>query len=321
MVEIVKVFPGQGSQQVNMGLDLYEYSERVRSLFTLASDISHMNLHTLLTEGTLGQITDTRVAQIVITLVNRASSVLLEEKGFKAAAAAGFSLGELSAYREAQVIDDIQLFSITAKRGQLMARNAVSAERRYGELAMAAIVGLSFDQVDEVIRQCGQPHVYASNDNSAKQVVIAGLRSSVERIEVLLKDLKVRRVIYLNVSGPFHTPLMDEARAEFEQFLQGISFSKPVIPLYSNVTGKKISSNEDIRSLCARQIVSPVRWTAIMENIAADHPVCDAVETGYGKVLSGFFRSTSVRCHQAGTVEGLHQIQAMNKEGQNERVL
>jgi [acyl-carrier-protein] S-malonyltransferase len=308
MVNYIGVFPGQGSQQPRMGLDLFQESDRVRSLFTLASDISHLPLYSLLEKGTLEEITPTRIAQLLITLINRASSIVLHERGYSPIAVAGFSLGELAAYREAGVISEEDLFSITAKRGQLMAQNAEIVKKEYGELAMAAIIGLSFDVVEQVIADSGEPYVYAANDNSTNQVVISGLRSSVEKIEVLVKALKARRVMYLNVSGPFHTPLMNEAKREFDSFLNSIDFSDPVIDLYSNVTGQLISSKKEIRRLCGEQIVSPVRWTAIMKDIETNYSGYRAIEVGYGKVLTALFKRSSISCYQGGTVEDINKI-------------
>ncbi len=308
MVKYIGVFPGQGSQQPKMGLDLFQESEKVRSLFTLASDLSHLPLYSLLEEGSLKEITDTSVAQLLITLINRASSIVLSERGFTPVAAAGFSLGELSAYRAAEVITEEELFSLTAKRGQLMAQNAKNVTEKYGELAMAAIIGLSFEVVEQLIADSGEPYVYASNDNSTNQVVISGVRSSVEKIEVLVKAHKVRRVMYLNVSGPFHTPLMNEAKEEFDLFLDKIEFSDPVIDLYSNVTGQLISSKNQIQKLCSEQLVSPVRWTSIMKAIETNYSGYKAIEVGYGKVLTAFFKRSPISCFQGGTIEDINKI-------------
>jgi len=308
MVEYVAVFPGQGSQQVNMGLDIYEKSARVRSLFSLASEVSHLDLYKILKNGSLDEITETSIAQVVITLVNRSCSIVLKELGFTAVAAGGFSLGELSAYREAQMISEEDLFSITSERGKLMARNASEITHEYGDLAMAAVIGLSFETVEKAIIDSGESQVFVSNDNSVNQVVISGVRSSVERMEIILKKLKAHRVMYLNVSGPFHTPLMNDAKRELEEYLQHIDFSQPKIPVYSNVTGKLLALENDIRSVCASQIVSPVRWRSITENIVSDYSRFEVIEVGYGKVLSGFFKRTPIRCHQSGTIEKLNQI-------------
>jgi [acyl-carrier-protein] S-malonyltransferase len=318
MVNYIGLYPGLGSQQPQMGLDLYKESEKVRSLFTLASDISHANLYTLLKNGTIEDLTETAIAQLVITAVNRSASIILSERGYSPLAVAGFSLGELSAYREAEVISDESLFTLVTKRGQLMAQNGDSIKEKHGDLAMAAIIGLPFETVDKVIKESGIQSVWAANDNSVQQVVISGIRSKVEQIESLLKSLGTRRIIYLKVSGPFHTPLMNESKEEFASFIDGIPFFDPIIPLYSNVTGERMNDSDMIKKLCAQQIVSPVRWTKIIDTIEGTFDGVDALEVGYGKVLTNLCKGRSLRCRQAGS---LCEIDQLDEEIGYERVL
>ena len=305
MVHTIGLFPGQGAQYEKMGLDLFEHYDEVRELFTLASDISGLDVHRLLSEGSLEEITATETAQVLITLVNLSAAKVLHLKGAAVSATAGFSLGELTSYAVAGVIDDEQLFRLVTRRGALMGHYGSEAARRFGALSMAAVIGLSFDQVHHIISEANVEHLYAANDNGPAQVVISGLASSMDALTPALKASGARRVIPIRVSGPFHTPLMQEARQVFDADLETVRFNDPDIALYSNVSGETVEKGEQVRELCSQQIVSPVRWTKIMNRLVSDYPGVPVVESGPNKVLSGLMRAVGVKCLQAGTVESL----------------
>lgn len=305
MVGNISLFPGQGAQYEKMGLDLFDTYDEVKELFTLAADISGLNVHRLLSEGTLEEITATEKAQVLITLVNLSAAKVLKMKGATVAATAGFSLGELTSYAVSGVIDDEQLFRLVTRRGALMGHYGNEAAKRYGALSMAAVIGLSFEHVQELLAGSDVDHLYAANDNGPAQVVISGLASSMEAVTATLKEAGARRVIPIQVSGPFHTPLMQEAREAFDADLDAVSFNDPTIALYSNVSGETVSSGQRVKELCSQQIVSPVRWTKIMNHLTSGYPGVPVVESGPNKVLSGLMRSVGVKCLQAGTVESI----------------
>ncbi len=308
MVNCISCFPGQGAQFTGMGLDLYEAYAEVKELFTLAGDISGLDVHRLLSEGTMEEITETENAQVLITLVNRSALSVLSSKGVKPAAAAGFSLGELTAYAAASVIGDEDLFRLVTRRGALMARYGKEIQQSLGSVSMAAVIGLGFEEVSAFVAESGIEHLYAANDNGPAQVVISGLASSLEAAQPLLKEKGAKRIIPLKVSGPFHTPLMEEARQEFLRELDAVPFRDPAIALYSNVTGEKVESGEKMKDLCSLQIVSPVRWTRIMSDLELSFPDLNVVESGPNKVLSGLFRGVGRKCLQAGTVSEIESL-------------
>ena len=305
MVNIISLFPGQGAQYEKMGLDLYDRYDEVKRLFALAGDVSDFDVHHLLSEGSLEEITATEKAQVLITLVNLSAAKVLKMKGISVGATAGFSLGELTSYAVAGVIDDEQLFRLVARRGALMGHHGGEAAKRFGALSMAAVIGLSFDRVQEIIGSSSVEHLYAANDNGPAQVVISGLAASMETVTPALKAAGARRVIPIQVSGPFHTPLMQEARQEFDADLEVERFNDPSIALYSNVSGDVVDSGARVKELCSQQIVSPVRWTKIMNHLASDYSGVPVVESGPNKVLGGLLRAVGVKCLQAGTVESL----------------
>ena len=309
MVTYIGVFPGQGAQFPLMGLDLYEKYKSVKDLFALASDITHVDLYKMLHSGSSEDLQQTHNTQVLITLINRACSIVLHEMNIAPLAVSGFSLGELSAYKEASILSEETLFSLVWDRGTIMARHAMIVQRELGNIGMAAVIGLSFEQVDAIIKESGINHLYAANDNSVTQVVVSGLFSALSEVEPLLKEKGAKRIIPLKVSGPFHTPLMIEAKKEFEEIIQKHSFYMPKITVYSNVHAKKIQSTAEAKELLAQQLISPVRWSAIVKEMEVLYPTIKAIEVGPNTVLTGLFRSTQVTCYPSGSVEYMEKIE------------
>lgn len=298
-------------------MDLYQNSGQVRTLFTLASDLSGHDMRHLLEEGSEEELQQTENTQLAVTLANRSASLALQEQGISAACYAGFSLGELSAMAGAGVIDDEALFAIVTKRGSLMAQASKEAVASQGELGMAAVMGIGFSEVCRVLEDEHAEGLYCANDNSPVQVVISGLASEITRLSDALKAAGAKRILPLRVSGPFHTPFMAKVQEEYAEFLHKIPFKDPVVPLYANVTGLPVHSGDEARALSIQQLFSPVRWNAIMQAIACAEIAGGAVEAGPGTVLSGFWRAsgTNIVCTPAGTYE---QIVALaHKETQD----
>lgn len=310
MVTYAACYPGQGAQRPQMALDLFRESASVRTLFDIASDASDKHMYDLLEQADESVLQQTEITQIAVTLANRSATMMLQERGIQLGCHAGFSLGELSAYAATKVLSDEMLFTVVAKRAKLMARASQDAESRYGRLAMAAVIGLGFDEVQRILETQEVSLVYGANDNGPKQVVVSGLADEIDRCSAALKHVGARKVIPLKVSGPFHTPLMREAEAEFADFLADIPFADPVALLYATVTGAPVFRGNEVRALCARQLSSPVRWTKIMEHIALEGHFSKAVEPGPGSVLCGLWKSSghSVSCLPAGRYEDILNI-------------
>lgn len=305
MEKLVMCFPGQGSQQPNMAIDLYDYSPKVKSLFQMASDISHLDLYKILKEGDAEILKKTEVAQNAIALASLSSFILLKERGLDPIAVAGFSLGELMALRSSCVIDDESLFNLIYKRSSLMALSSDMAIKKYGPVAMAAIIGLNVTAVEKVLNQANINNIYIANDNSDKQVVISGVKEGIEKIVPLLKENGAKRVVMLKVSGPFHTPLLKEAEVSFNQYLETIQLNKPKCALYSNVTGQ-IEPN--IEEYIAKQITNRVQWTSIMKDIKARYEEYKILEVGVSKTLTNLFKTEKIICRPCGTVEQIEGL-------------
>ena len=312
MVNMVSVFPGQGAQFPHMGLDLYEQYKSVKELFLLASEICCVDLYRLLESGSEEELQKTQYTQLLITLINRSCSIVLNEKGYKSICAAGFSLGELSAYKEASVFSDETLFSLVNHRGHIMAKHGYIVQQKLGSIGMAAVLGLNFATVNAIIKDSHIEYLYAANDNSATQVVVSGLFSSLEKLEPLLKEKGAKRVIPLKVSGPFHTQLMQDAKEEFMDVLEKYEFYHPSIPLYSNVHAELIKSTGEAKQLLADQLTYPVMWSAIVKKLEEHYASQKVIEVGPGKVLTNLFRSKKVTCFSSGTVQ---EIEKLEKEG------
>ena len=322
MVNIIALYPGQGSQYPNMALDLYASSQSVKDLFTLASEATHTDLHTLLATGSEEDLKRTEVTQLVVTLANRAAQVRLSELGFRVICHSGLSLGELSAYASGGILPDETLFQLVQKRSTLMAEAALQVEKKYGKLGMAAVLGMDFASVEKILTENSIQGVYPSNDNGPNQVVIAGLATSIDEAKPYLIAGGARRALPLKVSGAFHTPFMQDATEEFSSYLESLHFSNPKQRIISSVTAEEVLTAQSAKKLLSLQLANPVRWTKVMQRISNikketenTHPTEQTVlaEVGPGTVLTGLWKNSGLPdlCTPLGK-EG--EIQTMREE-------
>ncbi len=298
------LFPGQGAQYPGMAKDLWETSACVKELFTKASDASRMDTRKLLFDSTADELKATDKTQVAITLASLCSSAYLRERGVKMEGCAGFSLGEYAALCESGVIGMQDVFPIVKLRGDIMEKAARDLDSANGAPGMAAVLGLPAEKVAVIVGPMAASAVYVSNHNSPTQAVISGTAQGLATAEQALKAAGAKRFVRLSVSGPFHSPLMARAGADFASALADYDFSDPKLPVYSNVTGKRISTGAEARKLCAEQLVSTVRWVDVEQSLRADG-FDRFLEAGPGTVLTGLMRALSpeLRCAPAGTVE------------------
>lgn len=278
------IFPGQGSQKVGMGLELYQNHAAAKAVFDAVDDALGQKLSAIMFEGPADTLMLTENAQPAIMAVSIATlQVLLAEKGGTLADhadfVAGHSLGEYSALCAAGSFDLSTAAKLLRLRGGAM-QDAVPV----GEGAMAALLGLDFDVAQQVAQDAAQGDVCeAANDNAPGQVVISGSKAAIDRALLLAKEAGARKAMPLPVSAPFHCAMMQPAAEKMAEALANADISDPVIPLYANVTAARVSDADSIRDLLVQQVTGRVRWRESVLAMAADG-VTQTYELG-GKVL------------------------------------
>jgi [acyl-carrier-protein] S-malonyltransferase len=280
------LFPGQGAQAVGMGKELSLAFPLARRTYEEAADAAHVDFARLAFDGPEAELRKTQNAQPAILIHSIACHRLLAEAGIEAHVTAGHSLGEYSAHVAAGSLDFADAVRIVRRRGELMYEAGL---RRPG--TMAAVLGLAGDTLAEVLRAAGSAGVVvAANLNSPTQVVISGEIAAVERACELARERGAKRAIRLEVSGAFHSPLMESAASGLGEVLAATPFADARIPVIANVTGDFVRAEGDIRKTLEAQLLAPVRWEESMHRFAAEG-FRAAVELGPGSVLKGLMRA------------------------------
>ena len=314
----VFLFPGQGAQFPGMALDLLESGgQRIKSLFSLASDIAGYDMAAFLAKAGAEELKKTDVSQPLITLANLAAAAYASEKGIRPLSCAGFSLGEYAALACAGIISEEECFFLVTRRGLAMQAAINRIAQNGSSPGMAAVIGLDPSKVESLIAEWkshGLLDLYAANINSPKQVAVSGSAEALEEAEKCFKEAGAKRFLRLQVAGPFHSIFMREAAEAFAPELEKVKFSDPVIPIFSNVTGKQIKNGTEAKALALRQITESVRWTDIEAAIAELEPKV-LLETGPGKVLQGLWKDTGsvIPCLSAGIAAQIDEL--MKAEG------
>ncbi len=292
-----------------MGKDLWEASAAVKELFQCAADTTGMDVKKLLFEGTEEELKQTDKTQVAVTLVNLSAGIVLKERGIVPDGCAGFSLGEYAALVEAGVLTKEAVFPLVKLRGELMEKTARSLNSGGGAPGMAAVIGLAYEKLEEAIRNSGRTDVFIANYNSPVQTVLSGTAEGLAQAETFCKEAGAKRVIRLKVSAPFHCPLLEDVRAEFGAHLAKQEFRDPKLPLYSNVTGKRVNGAAEAKDLCMKQVVSPVRWVDEERQLIADG-FTRCMEVGPGTVLAGLWKAVSeeLPCLPAGTLAAIQNV-------------
>ncbi len=284
-MEVVLLFPGQGSQKPGMGKDLADSFSEARQVFEEVDEALGFKLSTLCFEGPADDLTATLNAQPAL-LTHGAAVWAIARKalGDSVCAAAGHSLGEHTAYHAAGSTALADAARLVRRRGQLMYETGVT---RPG--AMAAILGKMDDSIESLCELATRSAGLAvpANYNTAEQIVVSGEVAGVEKVMALAKLNGAKRAVRLPVSGAFHSPLMEPAVAGFKDAVDATEFAQPVFPVYSNVTEEPSTSAENARELLVQQLTAPVRWAGEVTRLAAKYPHALFVEMGPGNVLTG----------------------------------
>jgi [acyl-carrier-protein] S-malonyltransferase len=284
---IAFLFPGQGSQAVGMGKDLADRYPVARGTFEEADRALGYPLSQLCFEGPEEKLRLTEITQPAILTASIAAQRVLAERGLRPAYAAGHSLGEYSAHVAAGTLSFTDAVRSVAKRGKYM-QEAVPV----GTGAMAAILALDLAALENVCLQAQQETgetVSAANINSPDQIVISGTKAAVERAAELAKQAGAKRAVMLPVSAPFHCSLMQPAQDRLAVDLRALKFTKPEIPVVTNVDAKLISSADEARDALIHQVTGAVQWVRSIQTLI-EQGVQTFVEVGPGKVLTGLLR-------------------------------
>ena len=283
------IYPGQGAQKAGMGADFYERSETARAIFDQAGEKVGLDMKALcFEENEKLDLTEYTQAALVTTCL--AMTRVVRERGLKPDITAGLSLGEYSAIAAAGGMDDLDAVRLVRKRGILM-QNTVPA----GEGGMCAVMGMEASKIEEVLEEmAGEAagDVTIANYNCPGQIVITGKTPAVEAAAERLKAAGAKRAMMLNVSGPFHSPLLMPAGEELARELETVTFYPLDIPYVTNVTAERVEDIGETKELLAKQVSSPVRWMQSMENMIREG-VDTFVEIGPGKTLAGFMKKIS----------------------------
>ncbi len=302
------IFPGQGSQYAGMGASVADIYPEAGDVFDRADRALGFSLSSLCFKGPEEELKLTENTQPAILATSIAIQRVLAAKGLEPDFVAGHSLGEYSALVSAGSLRLEDALVLVRKRGRYM-QEAVPV----GVGAMAAILGLSADEVGEIcIRAAETEVVEPANFNGAGQVVIAGHRVAVERASALAKENGARRVIPLPVSAPFHCQLMRPAAEKLREDLAATEFSSLKMPLVTNVDAVPIDESGDARDGLVRQVASPVRWEESIQRLATEG-VTYFIEVGPGKVLSGLVRKIDRQARVA-NVEGPEGVDKILEE-------
>lgn len=277
------VFPGQGSQAVGMGKDIYENNAEAKAMFEQANEILGFRITDIMFAGTPEELKQTKVTQPAVFLH---SVVLAKALGIKPDAVAGHSLGEFSALVAAGALSFEDGLKLVSKRAMAMQK---CCEQQPG--GMAAVLGLDDKSVEEVCASIDGV-VVGANYNCPGQLVISGSEEAVDAACVKLKEAGARRALRLPVGGAFHSPLMEPARQELEAAIAEANFMTPVCPVYQNVDAQPYTDAESIKKNLIAQLTAPVRWTQIVEKMVEDG-VTEFTEVGPGTVLQGLVTKVS----------------------------
>ncbi|WP_026692528.1 ACP S-malonyltransferase [Peribacillus kribbensis] len=286
MGKIAFVFPGQGSQTVGMGKELYEKYEHVKNIFDEADKKLGFPLTELIFHGDQEELTKTFNAQPALLTVSTAILQLLKEAGIIPDFTAGHSLGEYSALVASGALSFEDGVHAVRKRGEYM-----EAAVPHGQGSMAAVLGLEkelLSSVTDEVSRGGEP-VQLANINCPGQIVISGSAEGVAKAGELAKEKGAKRVIPLVVSGPFHSELMKPAAGSFQQVLDSIQINEAEVPVISNVTSREMTEPGEIKQRLIEQLYSPVLWEDSVHTLL--HAGVDTfIEIGPGKVLSGLIK-------------------------------
>ena len=307
------LFPGQGSQSIGMGQDLYEKYEEVRKIYDKVKEWTGVDIAKITFEGSEEELNQTKNTQLAILTMSLGILELLKQKGIKVEALAGLSLGEYSALIYSGAIDMEEGVKLVQKRGQYMQEMVPE-----GEWSMAAIMGMKEEQVQEVCQKVTKGFVVPANFNTTGQIVISGEKIAVEEAEAIAKEMGAKKARILKTAGPFHTEKLIQASNKLREELEKLTIHNFEIPVVKNLDGKIYQKDDDIKEILAKHIVSPVRFSTSLETML-EMGIDTFIEIGPGKTLSGFVKR--LKTDKNITIFNINNIESFMILGTEEKIM
>ena len=316
-MEHVFLFSGQGSQFKGMAEDICKKYPTARAIIDEMSTVSGEDIASFLWNTEPAELARSDRSQLAITAMQAAIIAVLQEHYITPSAAAGFSLGEFSALYAAKVLDLVTMTRLVTLRGKIMQKYCekldVQSKATGGGCGMAAVLKLPPEKVVEVLKPYADPDTgvaFAANLNSPMQTVVSGTAEGLDTAERLCKEAGAKRFVRLAVAGPFHSPLMRGAAEEFSAALQDVQFNEPAIPIFSNVTGKRLLTGAEAKKNAVLHLTHPVHWLEEEREIAAPANAAALLEIGPGMTLCNLWRDSGCAgtCLPTGTAEQLSAV-------------
>lgn len=280
------LFPGQGSQSIGMGKDIYEQYETAKRIYEKVQELTDIDIAKISFEGPEEILNETKNTQLAILTMSLSILEILKENNIVCEVSAGLSLGEYSALINSSVLSFEDGVKLVQKRGEYM--QTLLPE---GDWQMAAIIGMTEIQVEEVCKKVKSGFVVPANYNCKGQVAISGEKEAVLEAESIAKEMGAKKVAILKTAGPFHTEKLIEASNALRKELEKVTINKFETKVIKNIDGEIYKETDDIKDILAKHIISPVRFSKTLENMIAEG-IDTFIEIGPGKTLSGFLKRT-----------------------------